>query len=602
MKVKILSREEAVTVRNALKAEGKRVGFTSGVFDILHPGHVGYLEEARALVDVLFVGINSDASVKLNKGGFRPVNSERERAEVVSGLSSVDHIFIFSERNNNLNVEALKPDLYIKAGDYSEDKLSSKQLVESYGGRVALVPFREGSSTTGVIEKIQAALLSDEGEVLRREVRPAVFLDRDGTINEHVEYLSDPKGFVAMPGAFAAIKKFQDLGYRVVVVTNQPGIGLGYFSKEDLYAVNREMLRQASQEGCAFDKLYFCPHSKSDNCSCRKPGPYFLQRAERELNLDLANSFMIGDMTSDVQCGINAGIRTILVQTGRGGSDKIYNVTASYTARDLLDAAAWIATQPKQSPSTPVASPTSSWPDQPVTHAAASLAGGLHRDYSAVFGSILASADLIEQRVGGDNRGSLVADSVGLIRKAAHRGIAASKKLEVFATLSDAPRAKRSLRSCVESVIELVSSAHGKECSLELVCPHDVEVEVADFAVVQMLLELCENSLEAMQALPERFIVFHVDVVSVAREAKDLDLAPGSYARVSIVDHGDRGDTAEVDTAVKSLSTAQAKEFDRGLGLSMLMVRSVMKQHGGTIAVASRRQTGTNISLYFPLP
>jgi signal transduction histidine kinase len=117
-----------------------------------------------------------------------------------------------------------------------------------------------------------------------------------------------------------------------------------------------------------------------------------------------------------------------------------------------------------------------------------------------------------------------------------------------------------------------------------------------------MLLELCENSLEAMQALPERFIVFHVDVVSVAREAKDLDLAPGSYARVSIVDHGDRGDTAEVDTAVKSLSTAQAKEFDRGLGLSMLMVRSVMKQHGGTIAVASRRQTGTNISLYFPLP
>ena len=102
-----------------------------------------------------------------------------------------------------------------------------------------------------------------------------------------------------------------------------------------------------------------------------------------------------------------------------------------------------------------------------------------------------------------------------LIRKAAHRGIAASKKLEAFATLTEAPRAKRSLKSCIESVIELVSSSHGSECAIELVCPKDVEVEVADFAVVQMLLELCENSLEAMQALPERFIVFHVEIVPV---------------------------------------------------------------------------------------
>lgn len=603
MSNKILSREEVVLRRDQLKAEGKRVGFTSGVFDILHPGHVAYLEQARSLVDLLVVGVNSDQSVRSNKGDSRPINGERARCEVLAGLSSVDLLFVFSESNNNKNVELLKPDLYIKAGDYSAEKLSSKSIVESYGGRVELVPFREGLSTTGVIEKIRTAIVSKGGETIEYERRPAVFLDRDGTINEHIEYLSDPNGFKAVPGSFEAIKRLRDLGYRIVVVSNQPGIGLGYFTREDLYAVNREMMRQASRVGASFDKIYFCPHSKADGCECRKPGTYFVARAERELNVDIARSFVIGDMTSDIKFGKNAGCRSILVGSGRGGSDGMYQVTADHSAKDLADAAAWIAGLGEVKPLPAVTSDKSIvGGDDTLLKAAASLASGLERDYEAVFGSILGAAALIEQKTSGANRPSTVGEGLTLIRKSAQRGLAISKKLEALGSSSDAPKTRRSLQSCVKAVIELVSSAHGDECSFELLCPHDIEVDVADVAVVQMLLELCENALEAMQALPERFILFHVDKVALDARADNLELKPGVYARVSIIDHGDRLDAEQGQRFDKPVSSAQVKEFGRGLGLSMLMAKSVMRQHGGTVTVASRRQAGTNISLYFPLP
>ena len=343
MKEKIIEREKAVVIKTALSAEGKKVGFTSGVFDIVHAGHVEYLEYAKSLVDILFVGINSDASVKQNKGDARPINSERLRAEVIAGLQAVDYVFVFGERNNNINTEMLAPDVYIKAGDYSPERLSSKDIVERHGGRIELVPFKEGLSTTSVIEKIQLAAVSEDGEKISYSNRPAVFIDRDGTINEHVEYLSEPSKFREIPGAYKGIKRLQDLGFRIVVVTNQAGIGLGYFSREDLYAVNREMMKQASQQGCSFDKIYFCPHSKADNCECRKPGTYFIERAERDLSIDVRKSFVIGDMTSDIKFGLDAGAQTVLVKTGRGGEDGMFSVVPHHTAKDLLEAAEVIA-------------------------------------------------------------------------------------------------------------------------------------------------------------------------------------------------------------------------------------------------------------------
>jgi len=352
MESKIVTREDAVASSQKHAAEGKRIGYTSGVFDILHSGHVEYLEAARALVDVLVVGINSDRSVRENKGPDRPINGELERARVVAGLAAVDHVFVFDERNNNRNVELLKPSVYIKAGDYSAESLSSKSIVESYGGRVELVPFRKGFSTTSVIEKISLMAISDAGQKITYQPQPAVFIDRDGTINEHVEYLSEPDKFKEIPGAFGAMKRLKDHGFRIVVVTNQPGIGLGYFTREDLFAVNREMMRQASRAGASIDKIYFCPHSKADNCGCRKPGTLFAERAAHELSVQLERSFMVGDMSSDVQFGINAGCSSILVKTGRGGIDDLCDAKPTHVASSLAEAAEWIIARsaPTKSP------------------------------------------------------------------------------------------------------------------------------------------------------------------------------------------------------------------------------------------------------------
>ena len=144
-------------------------------------------------------------------------------------------------------------------------------------------------------------------------------------------------------------------------------------------------------------------------------------------------------------------------------------------------------------------------------------------------------------------------------------------------------------------------SSRGGECQLEVLCPQDVEVEVADFTVVQMLLELCQNSLESMQALPERFILFHIDRVQLSGDAKLLDLTPGVYGRISIVDHGDGVNDGQRETILQPAFLTNTRELQGGLGRSMLMAQNVMKRHGGTLVLASRREAGTNIALYYPV-
>jgi rfaE bifunctional protein nucleotidyltransferase chain/domain len=606
----VISREEALGLRETYRNAGKSVGFTSGVFDLLHAGHVEYLEQASQLVDILFVGVNADSSVKSNKGDLRPINPEAQRAEVVGSLRSVAHVFIFAELNNNVNIELLKPDLYIKAGDYTADKLTSKLIVESYGGRVEIIPFKEGHSTTSMIEKIAMNAITREGPSAPVPRAPAVFVDRDGTINEHVEYLSEPNRLVEIPKSFVALKKLRELGYRVIVITNQPGIGLGYFSKEDFFAVNREMMRQAAAVGAAIDKIYFCPHSKAEKCECRKPEPYFLKRAAQELNIDLAGSYVIGDMTSDIQLGKNGGCRSILVQTGRGGEDGMFNVTADFVAKDLAAAAVWIekqglrvepATQDTVAGFSGVGDLATKGTLGKLPQGNDKLASTVSTDFNNIFGSILGCASLIAQKVGVDAGGPGVEDALNILRKAANRGLSISKKMNNLFFSGDVSRGRKSLRSCIESVVELLSSSHGDECQIEVVCPQDIDVEMADFAIVQMLLELCENSLDAMKALPDRFILFHVEPVDIKEKAAALELVPGSYAKVSLIDHGDGIDPAQHEVVFEPFSSTKRRDDGTAIGLSLSMAKAVMKKHGGTITLASQPQAGTNISLYFPV-
>lgn len=136
-----------------LRAAGQRIAFTNGCFDILHAGHVRYLAAARALGDVLILGLNSDASVRRLKGETRPVNSEADRAEVVGALASVDYVVIFGEDTAEELIAKVQPAVYAKGGDYTLETLPEARIVESYGGEVAFIPLVEGKSTTNIIAR-----------------------------------------------------------------------------------------------------------------------------------------------------------------------------------------------------------------------------------------------------------------------------------------------------------------------------------------------------------------------------------------------------------------------------------------------------------------
>ena len=138
------------------RGEGKKIVFTNGVFDILHPGHIRYLRDARALGDLLIVGVNSDRSVKaLNKAPGRPINAEDERAEVLSALASVDAVVVFDENTPHEIISAIQPDILVKGADWGENAIVGRDVVEARGGKVVRITLAEGYSTTKIIERIR---------------------------------------------------------------------------------------------------------------------------------------------------------------------------------------------------------------------------------------------------------------------------------------------------------------------------------------------------------------------------------------------------------------------------------------------------------------
>lgn len=150
----LLTAEEMRKEIVKLQKAGKRVVFTNGVFDILHIGHLTYLEEAGNLGDVLVVGVNSDASVKVNKGDKRPINSEKNRAYVLLGTKFVNYAVIFDEKTPEKLLDVLKPDVHVKGGDYKKEDLPETKIVEGNGGEVKILSFVDNVSTTQIINKI----------------------------------------------------------------------------------------------------------------------------------------------------------------------------------------------------------------------------------------------------------------------------------------------------------------------------------------------------------------------------------------------------------------------------------------------------------------
>jgi D-beta-D-heptose 7-phosphate kinase/D-beta-D-heptose 1-phosphate adenosyltransferase len=150
-----MTREDAVALVASVRARGGTVVFTNGVFDLLHPGHIQYLQEARSLGDCLIVGLNADASVRRNKGPARPITPEHERAEMLAAVAAVDAVVIFEEDTPAEIVRALQPDILVKGADWAADQIVGRDTVEARGGRVVRVQLEEGHSTTAIVERVR---------------------------------------------------------------------------------------------------------------------------------------------------------------------------------------------------------------------------------------------------------------------------------------------------------------------------------------------------------------------------------------------------------------------------------------------------------------
>ena len=151
---KIVTLNQLIKIVQKLKKQNKKIITTNGVFDILHPGHVKYLEEAKKLGDVFIVGVNTDASVKQIKGAKRPINDEKSRISVLAGLESVDYVFLFDEKDPRKWVERIKPNIHVKAGDYEMHEIIERDVVEKNNGKIVIAKMEKGYSTTNIIKKI----------------------------------------------------------------------------------------------------------------------------------------------------------------------------------------------------------------------------------------------------------------------------------------------------------------------------------------------------------------------------------------------------------------------------------------------------------------
>ncbi len=164
----------------------------------------------------------------------------------------------------------------------------------------------------------------------------AVFLDRDGVINQEVNYLTDPTDIILLPRVAEAVKRLNGAGFKVIVITNQSAVARGMLTENALQKINNKIVELLEAQGAKIDKFYYCPHHPdfTGSCECRKPKPGMLLEAAKELGIDLKCSYMVGDTKSDIRAGRAAGCTTILVLTGYGKEDRD-EVEADYVEEDL---------------------------------------------------------------------------------------------------------------------------------------------------------------------------------------------------------------------------------------------------------------------------
>lgn len=327
---------------------------TNGVFDVLHRGHVSYLHRAAELGTSMLVAVNTDRSARmLGKGPDRPLNAAEDRAYVLAGLESVALVTFFDTRTPVKLIQAIRPDIYVKGGDYDMETLEETRVVRSWGGQSVALGFVDGFSTTALVQRIRQPESAG---------RKAAFLDRDGVINKDKAYVHCWEDFEFVPGAIDGMRHLQDAGYALVIVTNQSGLARGYYTQAQYQALTEALHQSLAVQGVQLDGVYHCPHHPQGSvpalavdCDCRKPAPGMLLQATRELGLSLPDSILVGDKPSDIEAARAAGVgRAYLVQSDNPESDTSGATSAQADAcfASLLDCTTQLFPTPPQESST----------------------------------------------------------------------------------------------------------------------------------------------------------------------------------------------------------------------------------------------------------
>ena len=177
----------------------------------------------------------------------------------------------------------------------------------------------------------------------------SVFIDRDGTINVNVEYLDNPDDLMIYPDVGKGIKQLQDHGFKIIVITNQSGIARGYYTKETLQSIHKRLLKELAKEGASIDDIFYCPHHPDDGCDCRKPNTGLFEQAIKKHDINVKQSYVIGDRMIDVEAGHCLGLKTVLIPENEElveAERKLSTIEPNYICQDFYSAVQWILQHP----------------------------------------------------------------------------------------------------------------------------------------------------------------------------------------------------------------------------------------------------------------
>lgn len=192
------------------------------------------------------------------------------------------------------------------------------------------------------------SITNSKKESIGKEKNKAIILDRDGVLIHDIGYVHKVEDFRFIPKAVDALKLLSQKGFKLIIITNQSGIGRGYYTKEDFLKFNNHLINELSKNKIKIEKTYYCPHHPDESCNCRKPSTRHAEEAKKEFDIDLKRSYVIGDHPSDIEMGKKAGCKAAYVLTGHGKKHKGQAKAADFIAEDLYDAAKWIVSRERK--------------------------------------------------------------------------------------------------------------------------------------------------------------------------------------------------------------------------------------------------------------